>query len=419
MINVDFEINNRAKKTAFSFRKIGAGLVFIAIKTINMSTTDLSAQQAAQKLGVTLPTLYAYVSRGLIRSEPSGGRRQRRYKAEDIEALLQRKQEKGGTERALAGALSWGEPLCESSLTLIHQGRLYYRGHEVSRLAQNSSLENVIELLWGEYWPEPAALQEALTDSLRGIAPFDAFRLALPWLGRHDPRAFDLRPQGLRASGSRILGALVTLAGGRETSGCLAERLADAWAPGKRALLEAALILCADHELNVSAFTARCVASAGATPYEVVSAGMAALSGHRHGGHCAKVEALMAEAQISTPREALLRRMREGIEVPGFAHLLYPDGDPRGNCLLEMMGPLDPVTAGLIGEANDLLQVRPNIDFALVALCRSLALASGSALALFALGRTVGWVAHAIEQVATGQLIRPRARYIGAPPSTE
>jgi citrate synthase len=378
-----------------------------------MSSSDLSADQAAQRLGVSLPTLYAYVSRGLIRSEPGDSKRRRRYRVEDIDALLRRKHEKGGAEKALASALSWGEPLCDSSLTLIHQGQLYYRGRDACLMARDSSLEEVIELLWEGYTAEAPSLTGPWLDSLRDLPPMERFRLALPWLAIQDQRGFDLRPQGLRASGARILSALVHLAGGRGPSPFLAERLTAGWAPGRRRVLEAALVLCADHELNVSAFTARCVASSGATPYDVVSAGLGALSGHRHGGHCAKVEALLAEAQTSSPREAVLRRMREGLEVPGFAHVLYPEGDPRGRCLLEMVGQLPDVSAALVQEVFELLQVRPNIDFALVALCHSLGRPPGSALALFALGRTVGWIAHALEQVATGQLIRPRARYTG------
>lgn len=384
-----------------------------------MSSSHLTAQQAARLLGVSVPTLYAYVSRGQIHSEATEGRRQRLYRRDDIEALMRRKQDRIGAEQALAKALSWGEPLCESSLTLIHAGHLYYRGQNVTTLAKSSSFEDVVALLWGDYAPQPVTLPMDGLEKRPELPPLDRFRHALPRLASQDPRAFDLRPQGIRASGARILSALIGLAGGCGASDCLSERLAKTWAPGQRPLLEAALILCADHELNVSTFTARCVASAGATPYEVVSAALAALSGHRHGGHCRKVETLFSEAQSTSPQEALLRRMQEGIEIPGFAHVLYPEGDPRGSCLLEMLGQLDSVTSGLIQSADELLQIRPNIDFALVALCHYLRLPAGSALALFALGRTAGWIAHALEQIATGKLIRPRASYTGILPTTE
>lgn len=379
-----------------------------------MSNSDLSAQQAAQRLGVSVSTLYAYVSRGMIRSEATPGpRRQRRYHRGDVEALLTRKTERGGAERALAGALNWGDPLCESSLTHISEGKLLYKGRDVTDLATSCSFEQVIELLWGDYAAETGALGEEFSAGLKGREPVDAFRLSLPWMADQDERRFDLRPQGVRSTGARILDGMFGLAGRASSGPQLAARLSEAWAPSQRRLLEPALILCADHELNVSAFTARCVASAGATPYDVVSAGLGALSGHRHGGHCAKVETLFREALQDSPKETLLRRMRQGADISGFGHDLYPDGDPRGSCLLSLLEPTD-LVENIVGEAQALLGLRPNIDFALVALCHTLGLPEGSALTLFALGRTAGWIAHALEQYATGQLIRPRAKYVGA-----
>ena len=373
----------------------------------------LTAEQAAQRLGISVSTLYAYVSRGMIASEPGGGRRRRLYRESDIEALLARKQERSHTDRLLAGALHWGEPLCESTLTLIHDGRLFYRGRDACHLAREASWESVIELLWGSYNAERSTLEIEVPQT----SPFERFRLTLPWLSQKDERAFDLRPTGMRSTGARILDAMVKFAGGQGDSPSLADRLAQGWAPGQRQLLEAALILCTDHELNVSAFTARCVASAGATPYEIVIAGLAALSGHRHGGHCSKVESLLKEVAAGSARDVVLRRMKEGLEVGGFSHQLYPQGDPRAECLLQLCPELPEESRSLQEQCSELLGVQPNIDFALVSLCHSLGLPDGSALGLFALGRTVGWLAHALEQVSTGALIRPRAHYTGPLPT--
>jgi citrate synthase len=185
------------------------------------------------------------------------------------------------------------------------------------------------------------------------------------------------------------------------------------------------LILCADHELNVSSFTARCVASAGATPYAVVGAGLAALTGLRHGGNTGRVEALFAEARTPGGVTATLARwVRRGEVLPGFGHRLYPEGDPRGAALLEMVSTALPRQRGIrlahaLAEGVQALHGEaPNIDFALVALARALDLPPGAPLALFALGRTAGWVGHALEQYAAGDLIRPRARYVGQPPQT-
>lgn len=332
-----------------------------------------------------------------------------------MEVLLARKLDRGGSARALATALHWGEPLCESELTLIQDGGLYYRGRDASELARSSSLEEVIELLWGAYHQRVVSLDERLINRLEGLEPLAKFRLALPWLELEEPLAYDLRPESVRAMGARILSLLFGVAVGHSPNGQLAESLALAWAPEGKELLQAALILCADHELNVSAFTARCVASAGANPYQVVAAGLAALSGHRHGGHCYRVEAFYREVDSSSPAEAIRSRLRRGESIAGFGHQLYPQGDPRATTLLGLMS-LDSSTEELLERAWVLLGERPNIDFALVTLGRVLGLPQGAPIALFALGRTVGWVAHALEQYRDGKLIRPRARYVGASP---
>ncbi|MDQ3892365.1 MAG: hypothetical protein M3274_05665 [Actinomycetota bacterium] len=109
--------------------------------------------------------------------------------------------------------------------------------------------------------------------------------------------------------------------------------------------------------------------------------------------------------------------------MPGFGHQLYPEGDPRGESLLAAVTAAYPDSGAskLAGEAAEaasgLMDERPNVDFALVVLARVLGLPMGGALALFALGRTVGWIGHAIEQYETNRIIRPRARYIGEQPT--
>jgi citrate synthase len=208
--------------------------------------------------------------------------------------------------------------------------------------------------------------------------------------------------------------------------GAAAATLAAAWclrhpASGARAL-EAALVLCADHELNVSTFAARCAASAEATPWDAVGAGLAALRGRRHGGASLRAEALLREAEAGDPAAAVGERLRRGEPLPGFGHPLYPGGDPRGAELVALAGRLAPRSRAvgaarrLAGAAADLLGERPNLDLGLAVLCAALRLPAGSSIALFALGRTVGWVAHAREEYARERLIRPRARYVGPAP---
>ncbi len=401
----------------------------------------LTAREAARALGISPATLYAYVSRGLVRSEASGDDpRRRRYHAEDVQRLQQRQQQRRHPEQAISEALQWGAPLLDSSLTLIADGRLYYRGHDALALARTHSLEAVAGLLWtGRLAAEPPPFFaasppplphrcQALLPHIAALPPMDRLQILLPAAAPDDLAAYDLRPEAVVHTGARLLHLLCAAAvAGTPPRASLAATLAEGWAPKQPQalpLLQAALILCADHELNVSSFSARCVASAGATPYAVVGAGLAALTGRRHGGNTGRLEALFEEAR--TPAGApptLARWLRRGEALPGFGHRLYPDGDPRGAALLALVQAALPRQRGtrlaqaLAAAVQPLNGEAPTLDFGLVALAQALELPPGAPLALFALGRTVGWIGHALEQYATGQLIRPRARYVGTLPS--
>jgi citrate synthase len=258
---------------------------------------------------------------------------------------------------------------------------------------------------------------------------FERFQVLLPLAALDDLAAYDLRPAGVIQTGARILRFLATVAvSGASGNAGIAHILQQAWTPDDaRAdyLINMALILCADHELNVSSFTARCVASAGSTPYAAVLAGLAALQGIKHGGNTERVAALLHE--IGTPenaRNTLVNRIKRGETLPGFGHRLYPGGDPRGRLLLDSVTAMYPDTdasqlaQAVTSQIMDLTGLHPTIDFGLVILAWALRLPADTPLALFALGRTVGWIGHALEQYESDQLIRPRARYTGVQPRT-
>jgi len=403
----------------------------------------LTAQEAAAKLGVKLPTLYAYVSRGLIRSEASGNNtRERRYSAEDVQRLKERQEQRHDPTSVVAGALSWGAPVLESALTLISNGKLYYRGYDAVMLASQYTVEEVVGLLWEDdlraristlskpISRSARAQIESLISYVRQYPLLESFQLALLMTAPEDPTAYDLRPSAVKQTGSRILWLLTAVAAGRVEENGIAQTLAQNWMPSQPSkvtrLLNAALILLADHEFNVSSFTARCVASAGATPYEVVTAGLAALQGVKHGGSVNRVEALLDEIHKPTnARSVLSRRLKRGDDIPGFGHRLYPEGDPRARILLELMtdtisrSPALSLSKAVIQEAKALIGEEPNSDFALAVLARLLNLPEGYGLGLFALSRTIGWLAHAIEQYQSDRIIRPRARYIGHMPHVD
>jgi citrate synthase len=398
----------------------------------------LTARQAADALGVTPATLYAYISRGRLHSEPAPGRpRERRYHREDIERLRERKEARRDPAKAVARGLHWGSPALESGITLIHDGRLYYRGQEVSTLARKAALEAVAELLWeadpaqrGRLFEQPCALSPGQLARLREFSrdPMTRMQVALPVAGAADPAAHDLRPAAVRLAGARIFRLLTAMLAGRDSRSLAHLALQAAWAPKRAAageVIRAALVVCADHELNVSAFTARCAASAGASPYDVVAAAMAALKGQRHGGETARVAALFAEtATPAQARAVMANRLRRGERIPGFGHPLYPAGDPRAALLMELAEasgnePALRLVQALRRAGAKLLHDHPNLDFGLAAVARTYGLPGYAPLAMFALGRTVGWIAHAIEQYCSGELIRPRAFYTGALPAGE
>jgi citrate synthase len=200
------------------------------------------------------------------------------------------------------------------------------------------------------------------------------------------------------------------------------ERLARAWgAEGAGThLVRAALVVSADHELNASTFAARVVASTGATPYAAVLAALAALSGPYHGGMTSRVGALFDEIDGKPPSEAMAARLRRGDDLPGFGHRLYPQRDPRAALLLDLCARHDPQAARpyqLAAEAGQALTGKPpTLDFGLQAVSRVLRGPADGAFQLFAIGRTVGWIGHVLEQYRSDRLLRPRAAYTGPRP---
>ncbi len=400
----------------------------------------LSAREAAEELGISVSTLYAYVSRGLIRSEVGEGKkRTRRYRAEDVQRLKERAEQRRDPGKVAEGALYWGTPVMESGITLISDGKLYYRGQDAVKLATMGSIEEVAALIWAEepadawevFDTEPPAFSaryKLVREAVNGLPPVEAFQVLLPLAAVEDLAAYDLRPRAVARTGARILRSMAAIVTGDGAAGAnVAEILQLGWMPensGCVDLFDAALVLSADHELNVSTFAARCVASSEATPYGVVTAGLSALQGKKHGGQTELVEAFLREVEVlGDARTAIATRLKRGEGVPGFGHSLYPDGDPRGAELLRLTAaarPRSPAVAlsvAVAREALDLIEERPTVDFGLVTLARALALPPGAALALFAMGRTVGWIGHAIEQYGSDSLIRPRARYVGEQPA--
>ncbi len=389
----------------------------------------MAAADAARLLGVATPTLYAYVSRGFVRSQPgTGSSRERLYAREDVDRLRRRTEERKAPDKAAARALHWGMPILESAITLIDGTRLYYRGMDAAALARTHTLEDVASLIWtGQLDAAPVRVRMK-TPAIRMELPFvPRAQTLLAAAGARDPLAMDLRPANVVRIGFSVLRLMTTAAAGRLDGDTRADRaLAKRWRARGRAIdvIRATLVLCADHELNVSAFTARCAASSGTHPYGAVVAALSAFEGPRHGGAGRRVEAMLdamrGERLLS---KAITARVRRGESIEGFGHPLYRDGDPRARVMLDLLDEWFPPSAerrfvrDFVRAAEEITGERPNLDFGLAAITRVLRLPEGSPMALFGIGRTVGWIGQALEQYATGQLIRPRAKYVGTPPS--
>jgi citrate synthase len=339
--------------------------------------------------------------------------------------------------------MQWGMPILESALTLIDETGLYYKGQDVTKLAITHTIEQVAALLWTgdttheadifSLHPQVSHYLDALHNLQQhrpDLSVLQQLQIALTLAATDDLAAYDLHTQfhSPGQTGTRILKLIAAVvAQNHDTSRSIAQTLQRCWCAEDVQtipLFNAALILCADHELNASTFAARVVASVETNLYQVITAGLAALQGFKHGGNTLLVEGLFHEmAAGCSVRKMIAARLRRGELIPGFGgHQLYPQGDPRGTCLLTLLAQMYP-NSPAIQQAQTLVTImkeipdrKPNLEFALVTLTQTLHLPDGSALALFALGRTVGWIGHAIEQYSSGHMIRPRATYSGPRP---
>jgi citrate synthase len=372
------------------------------------------AREAAQRLGVKVDTLYAYVSRGLLRSMEVAGSRERHYDADEVEHFRAGR----GTTRARPPAEDL-IPVIGSAICLIEEHRLFYRGEDAIALADTVTLEEVAALLWEDRQPAPTPTfhpkRERAGVGAGGLIERCHIRLAE--LATADLAALDLSRAGVARTGGLILGELAAcVVDGQASAEPVHRQLAAAWGldPAGSDLVRRCLVLLADHELNASTFVARCIASTGTTPYAVVTGALAALSGRRHGGASAQVEAMFRElGRDAELMAALAARLARGEALPGLGQPLYPRGDPRALAIIEALTAARPEAGARVAAAAvaamQLTAQSHNVDFAAVAL----GLPEGAAVGMFIVARSVGWIAHAIEQYGSGVLIRPRARYTG------
>jgi len=375
----------------------------------------LSREEALAQLKVRAQTLYAYVSRGRIGMRPDRvDPRRSQYRADDIAALATRRARGRSPSVIAESAIAWGEPSIVTAISTVLHGSLVYRGQDAVALSRHATLEETAAILW--VLPGPVAFETPSSDAPRPDGRTSAFTQLAMLAGQGQP-SLGHSATSLCADAARAVGALAGSLGATAGTGPVHERLAQGWsvdAAGMQAIRRA-LVLLADHELNASTFAARVAASTGAPLAACLLAGLATLSGPRHGGAGEAVMHLAEDVARHGAGDALRRWLDRDRPLPGFGHPLYPDGDPRAVALLSGIA-VDGTLSSLRDAVLATTGARPNIDFALAALTRGFRLPSDTPFRLFALGRSIGWSAHAVEQTTSGGAIRPRGRYEGLLP---
>lgn len=371
--------------------------------------------EACRLLGVQPQTVYAYVSRGKLEvmTDPVDTRRSL-YRAEDVAALARRKQAGRKHETLATNTLFGAEPSIPTALSSFYRGRVYYRGQDAVRLAGSASLEEAARLLWAAEQPVDFSSPKSTRSPKPGRA---AAFTALAGLAASGHSTHGRLTRVLHTEGQALVGQLATSFGAKPGSEALHLRFAQGWSLPREVaeLLRTAMVLLADHELTSSAFAARIAASTGASLPACVLAGLTTLSGPLHGDASGRVQALFDEVERLGEDQVVSYYLSTAMPLAGFGHHLYPDGDPRAAALLALFEP-PKVISRFIRKVAELTGLQPNIDVALAALVASYQLPTDAAFGLFATARSVGLLAHSLEQLGVKQVIRPRGRYVGQAP---
>src|SRR6201994_1127075 len=388
---------------------------------INMKKSEalyLSAREASAELAISPATLYAYVSRGLIRSEPSPDSRSHRYRAEDIRGLKERRLP--SVEPRGFKSFDPDLPVMDSAISTITEEGAIYRGVNCVDLAEKDTLEHAATLLWDVTGVDPFAADNcpqvsdemrAIAEASRRAAPIDRAIAVLALATSADPGAFTRAPEGRAMVGARIARLLVaTMLNSIPSAHPLHLPIPRVWAPDHKHaadLIRRALVLLADHELNASTFTVRCAASTELNLYDAMIAGLVALKGPKHGGAGVLAAQLLKTLASGEVAPVIRERVALGERFAGFGHGVYKHGDPRAKALLNALsraGAARKFTREVPDRIAEATGEFVNIDYALAVLAHSLRLAPGSELTLFAMARGVGWGAHASEQLQDGKL---------------
>lgn len=378
----------------------------------------LTAEQAAARLGVKVDTIYAYVSRGALQSQRRPGSRSSFFDPEEVEALARRGRPRRSTRPTAL------DLVIESRLTSFGDHRVLYRGRDVAELAESMTFEEVAEWLWTGEDPDPCAQWEPVMLDLPDIAdPRLRLQCAVVIASANDARRADLTPSSVVAAGRSLIATMADSVPswhtqpGTASRDCqdpcgpstIAERLWSRLAPEgpsatQLALINAALVVTADHELVPSTLAARIAASVRADPYAVVLAGLGTLAGILHGRTNRLAYELLESATTHGPGPALERSLELHGLYPGFGHYEFPRGDPRADLLIDMVRRTSPANP-VLTTAHDVIEVarahahvHPNIDMALAVIALANDMPPTAGEVILTVARTAGWLAHALEE---------------------
>ncbi|WP_327172639.1 citrate synthase [Streptomyces sp. NBC_01336] len=403
------------------------------------SAQRLTTRETAERLGVKPETVYAYVSRGQLTSNRAPGGRGSTFDAAEVDALARRTGRREPT--AAAGALSF-----PTGITLIGSDQYFFRGVDATELARRHTYEEVAEWLWtGELRPGMrfTAPAETLAAARRAVGALpahcgatDRLRVAVVAAAAADPLRFDLSREavlgGARSLIPTLAAALPTLAGEASEAAARPGLARQLWPKltgrpadeASLAVLDTALGLLIDHDLAASTLAARVAASARAHPYAVVSAGLGVLEGPLHGAASGLAHRMLTEVlERGGAAPVVADHLRSGRRVPGLGHRLYAGEDPRARTLFALLAEV-PRAAPALAAARDVVAtttrhtpLHANVDLALAVLSVSSGMAVEAGETVFAISRTAGWIAHALEEYGERPLrMRPSGQYTGPRP---
>ena len=346
----------------------------------------------------------------------------------------------------------------ESSISSIIDDKLTYVGYDIDDLAENSSFEEVVYLLWNQKLPTKDELDKFKNDlaenmdipseivdhlksyDLKTVHPMAALRTAVSMLGLYDDEADTMDEEANRRKADRLQAKISTIVTAfariRNGKDPVSPKKENSYAENFLYMLNGkdpedievkafnkALVLHADHELNASTFTARVCVATLSDVYSGVTAAIGALKGPLHGGANERVMAMLSEiGEVDNAIPHIEKKLENKEKIMGMGHRVYKNGDPRAKHLKEMSKQLTEIAGEskwyeMSVKIEDYIKenkgLPANVDFYSASVYHSLGIDHDLFTPIFAVSRVSGWLAHILEQYADNRLIRPRAEWVG------